>query len=164
MNKPKVLSFFSGALGLDIGLEQAGFEIVSLCENDGACYDTIMANRSHINVFHDINDVKIKDLSSFKDIFMICGGPPCQSFSTAGKRKGFNDERGASFLKFLDIISHIKPRYVLIENVRGLLFAKMNDIKGGVMNHILDILTSIGYNVSIILLIMVLPSQEKELL
>ena len=61
-----------------------------------------------------------------RDIDLIYGGPPCQAFSTAGKRQAFEDERGNVFLKFIDLILEMKPRYAVIENVRGLLSAPLS--------------------------------------
>ena len=123
----KSLSFFSGALGLDIGLEQAGIKSVLACEIDKNARETIKTNRPDLNVIEDINEFNISDFESkidFSKIDLIEGGPPCQAFSTAGKRKGFNDSRGNVFLKFLNTIELIKPKYFVIENVRGLLSTK----------------------------------------
>ena len=97
----KSLSFFSGALGLDIGLEQAGIKSVLACEIDKNARETIKKNRPDLNVIDDINKFNISEFESkidFSKIDLIEGGPPCQAFSTAGKRKGFNDSRGNVFL------------------------------------------------------------------
>ena len=121
------LSFFSGALGLDIGLEQAGIKSVLACEIDKYTRETIKANRPDLNLISDINDFDtndFEDIIDFSQIDLIEGGPPCQAFSTAGKRKGFNDSRGNVFLKFLETIEKIKPKYFVIENVRGLYSTK----------------------------------------
>ena len=89
-----------------------------------------------------------------KRVDFIVGGPPCQAFSTAGNRLGFDDSRGNVFLKYLDIVGEIKPTYVIIENVRGLLSAEYpykdieQPVKGGAMLIILDKLRSFGYSVS----------------
>lgn len=169
--KPIALSFFSGAMGLDLGLEKAGFNIRLACENDKFCRQTIALNKPDIALLGDINDYSVSDilknagLTSKDDIDLIVGGPPCQAFSTAGKRNGLNDERGNVFLKYLDIALEIKPKYIVIENVRGLLSCPMqhrphdkrgtkfpdlslDELRGGALNFILDRLRSSNYSYS----------------
>ena len=122
-----VLSFFSGAMGLDIGLEKAGFNTIAACEVDINAIKTIKKNKKGLNVYTDINNISNSELDSIKHknkIDLIAGGPPCQAFSTAGKRKGFEDDRGNIFLRYLEIIEYLKPSYFVIENVRGLLSTK----------------------------------------
>jgi len=167
----KALSFFSGALGLDLGLEQEGIEILLTCEIDKQCCETIRTNKPKIPLIGDIRNYSAKEiiqaagLKSFNEVDVIVGGPPCQAFSTAGKRKAFEDERGNVFLKYLDLICEIKPRFVVIENVRGLLSAPLNhrphsnrgkgfaslsqtELKGGALLFILDKLREAGFGVS----------------
>lgn len=108
------LSFFSGAMGLDMGLEQAGFKIVSCCENEKNARETIRINRPEVVLLDDILSLTVEGILSSihlekKDVFLICGGPPCQAFSTAGKRRSFDDPRENAFLKYLDIATQIHP-------------------------------------------------------
>lgn len=123
----RVLSFFSGAMGLDLGLESAGLETVLACENDPAARATIAANRPDIPVLGDIwkyDAADVRALAGFapdEDIDVVAGGPPCQAFSTAGARRGFDDHRGNVFLRFIELIKELNPKYAVIENVRGLL-------------------------------------------
>jgi len=123
----KALSFFSGCMGLDLGLEREGIEVILACEVDKAARRTIEANKPDIALIGDIRDYSASEirknagLSPQEDIDVIVGGPPCQAFSSAGKRQGFNDERGNVFLTFIDLIIELKPKYAVIENVRGLL-------------------------------------------
>ncbi len=130
--KPIVLSFFSGAMGLDIGLEKAGFQTLLACEIDKASRKTIIANNPNIGLIGDIRNYTADQVLNYAkltrdtDIDVIAGGPPCQAFSTAGNRNGFQDERGNVFLKYLELIEELQPRFVVIENVRGLLSTKMN--------------------------------------
>ncbi|GHU69031.1 cytosine-specific methyltransferase [Clostridia bacterium] len=169
---PKVvaLSFFSGAMGLDIGMKNAGIEALLACEFDKACRMTIDKNNPDIALIGDINNytageiLELAKIPKNRKVDVIFGGPPCQAFSTAGNRKGFEDNRGNVFLKYLDIVSDIKSRYVVIENVRGLLSAAfpysetlnydecinagIEPIKGGALLHIIDRLRSAGYTVS----------------
>jgi len=167
----KALSFFSGALGLDQGLERAGLEILLVSEIDKACRETIVLNRPDTALIGDINDYsasqirKLAGLGPKEDIHLIVGGPPCQAFSTAGKREGFQDERGNVFLTFIDRILELQPHYAVIENVRGLLSAPLEhrthdrrgfgfppltpeEQKGGALQHIIKRLREGGYGVS----------------
>ncbi len=165
------LSFFSGALGLDLGLEKAGIKVLLASEIDGPTRETITLNRPEIGLIGDIRDYtanEIRDLAGLnrdEEIDLIVGGPPCQAFSTAGKRQGFEDTRGNVFLTYIDRILELKPKYAVIENVRGLLSAPLShrpheqrgsgfppltsdEEKGGALLHILERLRAGGYGVS----------------
>ena len=169
--KPIALSFFSGAMGLDLGIEKAGFDIRLACEIDKFCRQTIALNKPDIALLTDINDYDAERIRSearlnkSDDIDLIVGGPPCQAFSTAGNRKGFNDERGNVFLKYLDLCLELSPKYFVIENVRGLLSCPMehrpheqrgkdfpdlseDELKGGALNFIIKRLEKSGYSYS----------------
>lgn len=166
--KPIALSFFSGTMGLDLGIEKAGFDIRLACEVDKYCRQTITLNRPNTALLGDINDYQSQDildaaqLTSKDDIDLIVGGPPCQAFSTAGKRQGFNDNRGNVFLKYLDLSLALNPKYIVLENVRGLLSCPMDhrphdqrgpefpdltedELKGGALNFIISKLKASGY-------------------
>lgn len=170
-SKPIALSFFSGAMGLDLGIEKAGFDVRLACEVDKFCRQTIALNRPDTALLGDIHDYSAQDileaakLNKTDDIDLIVGGPPCQAFSTAGKRQGFNDARGNAFLKYLDLSLELKPKYIVIENVRGLLSCPMehrphecrgegfpelsvDELKGGALNFVLNRLESSGYGYS----------------
>lgn len=154
------LSFFSGAMGLDIGMKNCGIDALLACEFNKACRMTIEKNNPDIGLIGDITDytseeiLRMAKIPEGRKVDVIFGGPPCQAFSTAGNRKAFDDERGNVFLKYLSIISDIKPTYVVIENVRGLLSTPFTykistePIKGGAMMIILDRLAEMGYSVS----------------
>ncbi|VAW95018.1 DNA-cytosine methyltransferase [hydrothermal vent metagenome] len=169
--KLKLLSFFTGAMGLDLGLEKAGFTSMLASEVDKHCRETIQTNRPEMALIGDIRDytgddiLRASGLSRSDDVDLIAGGPPCQAFSTAGNRRGFNDERGNVFLKYIEIILDIKPKYAVIENVRGLLSAPLShrphdkrgkkypqltsdEQRGGALLHIIDLLRKGGYTVS----------------
>jgi len=137
-NKYRVLSLFSGAMGLDLGLEQSGsFEIVACIEKDAACCSTIRLNQSdgrlpsklHV-IEGDLSQLSPKEILkklniTAEEIDVIVGGPPCQSFSTAGKRGTTQDPRGTLLWDFLRFVEYIKPKFFLMENVRGLLSAAL---------------------------------------
>lgn len=153
------LSFFSGAMGLDIGLENVGIPALLACEFNKYCRLTIACNKPEIALIGDIEDYDAKKILAFakipqnQKIDVIFGGPPCQAFSTAGKRKGFEDKRGNIFLRFIDLIGELKPTYAVIENVRGLLSASYSyrgekAINGGALGVVLDKLTEYGYTTS----------------
>jgi DNA (cytosine-5)-methyltransferase 1 len=168
--KLKALSFFSGALGLDQGLEKAGISLLLACEMDRACRQTITANRPDIALLGDIWKYSFSEireaagLSPSDEIDLIVGGPPCQAFSTAGARRGFEDVRGNVFLRYIELILTMRPRYAVIENVRGLLSAPMSHTPhasrdadwrpegdrqpGGALMHVLKLLRRGGYSVS----------------
>jgi DNA (cytosine-5)-methyltransferase 1 len=169
--KPIALSFFSGAMGLDLGIEKAGFNIRLACEVDKFCRQTIALNRPNTALLGDINNYEPDDilkaarLTRQDDIDLIIGGPPCQAFSTAGKRKAFRDERGNVFLKYLDLALSLEPKYFVIENVRGLLSCPLkhkphdqtnskhsvfseDELKGGALNLIISKLKNFGYTCS----------------
>lgn len=169
--KPIALSFFSGAMGLDLGIEKSGFDIRLACEVDKFCRQTIAINKPNSALLTDINNYSAQDirieagLTKTDDIDLIMGGPPCQAFSTAGKRKGFSDDRGNVFLKYLDLCLELKPKYFVIENVRGLLSCPMkhrphdmrgegfpelseDELKGGALNYIINRLEDFGYGYS----------------
>ena len=169
--KVKALSFFSGAMGMDIGLEKVGIKVLLASEIDKKCRETIKENHPNIALIGDIRDYSATDIRSFaglnqyEEIDLVVGGPPCQAFSTAGKRKGFEDERGNVFLVFIERILKLRPKYAVIENVRGLLSAPLthrphdkrggdfpslspDEEKGGALLHIVKKLESAGYGVS----------------
>lgn len=145
-----VISFFSGAGGLDLGLHESGHRIIKSYDNDKFCVETLKKNNISGEIFlKDIFDIKPSELEKdTNNNLIVCGGPPCQSFSYAGKRLGLEDTRGLCFIKFLEICKEISPKYIIIENVQGLLNAKINNEKGAVLKHILEILDEIGYNVN----------------
>lgn len=154
------LSFFSGALGLDYGMELAGIEPILFCENDRKCRMTIEAMRPNTALIGDITQYEAEQiltmagLQTGQKVDIMFGGPPCQAFSTAGARRAFNDSRGNVFLRYLDLASQIKPTYVVIENVRGLLSTPFpleeggDPRKGGALQIALNKLHDAGYSVS----------------
>ncbi len=125
------LSFFTGAMGMDIGMEKAGFQTRLASEIDKPTCETIRLNRPELPLLGDITAYdadavrRAAGLTSEEEISVVYGGPPCQAFSTAGKRQGFNDTRGNVFLYYIELLLALRPRYAVIENVRGLLSAPL---------------------------------------
>lgn len=154
------LSFFSGAMGLDIGMASGGIKALLACEFNKYCRMTINKNAPEMALIGDINKYSAEDILKMakvpegKQVDVIFGGPPCQAFSTAGARRALDDERGNVFLRYIEIVEQIKPKYVVIENVRGLLSAPYpyadikEPIKGGALCVILDRLNEAGYTIS----------------
>lgn len=161
-----VISFFSGIMGLDNGLKQKGFNILLTCELDKTCRSVISLNDPEVGIISDIKKYSIEDILFFasvknkKNIDVIVGGPPCQAFSTAGKQKGFTDERGNVFLKYIETIEELKPKYFVIENVRGLLSTKLftehneyglkglSDVPGSALYYVIRRLEDSGYRIN----------------
>ena len=105
-----VVSFFAGCGGLDLGFEQAGFQVVWANEFEPAVRDTYLRNHPDTEfVLADLNTINPKDVP---DCDGFIGGPPCQSWSVAGKQKGLEDERGQLFLKYIDMIEAKLPKFL----------------------------------------------------
>jgi DNA (cytosine-5)-methyltransferase 1 len=137
-----VLELFAGAGGLAIGLEKAGLKCVALNEIDHWAAETLRQNRPHWRVIEeDIRNVSFKDYEGKVDV--VTGGFPCQAFSYAGKKLGFEDARGTLFYEFARAVDEVKPLVCVGENVRGLL----NHDNGRTLEGMKSILDEIGYNV-----------------
>lgn len=148
------ISLFSGAMGLDIGLMQAGIDIRIGQDFDRSCILTMQAN-GHDCIAGDIRDISSEEILNKVNMkvgepFLICGGPPCQPFSTAGKRKGINDPRGSLFKEFVRMIDEIRPRFFVMENVKGLMSSILKNENGEntdvkVLDVILDEFSKLNY-------------------
>lgn len=128
-----MISLFTGAGGLDLGLEAAGFSTRIAVEIDKWARQTLEENRAH---FRNPGFVVVDDITRFTapeivalagltrgDAELVAGGPPCQSFSTAGRRGSIGDPRGGLFKNFAEVVDAAQPRFFVFENVRGLLSA-----------------------------------------
>lgn len=126
------ISLFSGAMGLDIGLQQAGLNIAIGQDFEPTCVETMKANGHNVlgGDIREIKPEKILELTGLKvgEPFLICGGPPCQPFSTAGKRLGINDPRGSLFMDYIRMIDYIKPRFFVMENVKGIMSSPLKHV------------------------------------
>ena len=134
------IELFSGAGGLALGLEKAGFENVLLNEIDKYACATLRHNRPNWNVVEA--DVKSIDFREYRnEIDLLAGGFPCQAFSYAGNKLGFADVRGTLFFEFVRAIREVQPKIFIGENVRGLL----NHDDGRTISTIKDILGELNY-------------------
>lgn len=165
----RFVSLFSGAGGLDLGLEHAGWMCDFAADVDSAAVETLRANkgrktggkRALENTL--VERVDIRDLSGKMilsrigrrrgDISLLAGGPPCQSFSSAGHQLGFDDPRGRLFEDYVRISKQLDPRWLIFENVRGLVTARGADgIPGSALQHIRGELARSGWQTHVDLL------------
>ena len=113
----KVLDLFAGIGGFSRGLESTGgFETVGFCEQDKFCQKILAKNYPNINIYDDVRSINGRTMQA--DV--VTGGFPCQGFSQAGKQKGTSDERYL-WPEMLRVISEVKPRWVIGENVQGII-------------------------------------------
>jgi DNA (cytosine-5)-methyltransferase 1 len=174
------ISLFTGAFGLDLGLEQAGFHTVSVVEKESDATKTIVLNRPFLQesaIPREIETVSSQQLleegGRFLDlgrtlrpgeVDLVTGRPPCQPFSTAGKRGSVMEPRGSLFMDFIRIVKEVQPRFFLMENVRGLLSAAIrhrpinqrgkdyppleaDETSGAALKVVLTEMKELGYNV-----------------
>lgn len=174
------ISLFSGAFGLDLGMEQAGFHAVSVVKIDPDSTKTIALNRPYLLESAIPRDLRCVDSSTLLEeggkvlnlgrplllgeVDLVTGGPPCQPFSTAGKRTSIRDPRGSLFMDFIRIVREVQPRFFVMENVRGLLSASIrhrainqrgagypslepDEMPGSALTVVLEELECLGYNV-----------------
>ena len=140
--KFSVIELFAGAGGLALGLERAGFECVLLNEiNKEACL-TLRKNRPQWNVIE--GDVSALDFRTYQGkVDVLTGGFPCQAFSYAGKKLGFEDARGTLFYEFARAVKEVQPLICVGENVRGLLSHE----NGATISGMVSVLDELGYDV-----------------
>lgn len=143
--KLRVIDLFSGCGGISEGFSKnQNFEIVGAIDFDKAATETFKLNFPNANVIcGDITKIEVKD-TGFKDIDVIIGGPPCQGFSALNRHQKLEDDpRNKLFFQFLRFVEELKPKAVLIENVRQILTKK----DGYAKNKICELLDDMGYNV-----------------
>jgi len=137
-----ILSLFSGCGGLDLGFQQAGFNIIWANEYDKSIWDTYEFN--HPDTKLDKRDIRKIKSSEIPDGIGIIGGPPCQSWSEAGAGRGINDSRGQLFYEYIRIIKDKKPLFFLAENVSGILAEKHAQAFTNILYQFKDV----GYEVT----------------
>ena len=142
----KVIDLFSGIGGLSEGFRMAGFDIVLANDIDNEIADSYKKNHlDTVMINEDITKLDINDtFSSYKDIDVIIGGPPCQGFSQKGKRLSLTDPRNFLFHYFYEVVNELNPKYFLMENVPNILTTENGYFK----DEILNIFQSIGYSVT----------------
>lgn len=141
-NSPKAIELFAGAGGIALGLEQAGIDTLAHVEIDKFCCETLRRNRPNWNIIED--DIRNINFSSYRDkVDIITGGFPCQAFSYAGKKLGFDDTRGTLFYEFARCIKETNPLIFMAENVRGLI----SHDNGRTLETIVGVFEELGYDV-----------------
>jgi DNA (cytosine-5)-methyltransferase 1 len=164
------ISLFSGAGGLDLGLERAGWDCLFATDVDPAATRTLRANRGLDLGFGRsalanalIEEADIRNLTGAAILAgigvtrgavpLLAGGPPCQSWSSAGRQQGFDDPRGRLVEDYLRIASQIDARWLIFENVRGLLTARGPDgVPGSALAHVRQSLLQRGWQTRVELL------------
>ena len=141
-----VVAFFSGAGGLDLGFEQAGYKIDWANEYDKDIWETYEKN--HSNTVLDRRSITNIEADEVPDCDGIIGGPPCQSWSEAGALRGIKDKRGQLFFDFMRILEAKQPKFFLAENVSGMLFPR----HATALDNIKDMFKECGYELSFKLL------------
>lgn len=165
-SKPTAISLFSGAGGLDLGLERAGWHVATATDIDRDSIATLRDNQArgvHVrgkNDLHlggttlleeDVRDLSAADLKPKRAARgwrpdLLVGGPPCQPWSSAGLQRGLTDPRGQLIVEMLRLIGELRPRFVLFENVRGMVTARgLTGTPGEVLRGIQGDLEGMGY-------------------
>jgi len=160
------ISLFSGAMGLDLGFLAAGFDLRLTNDIDKNSYNTVKKNIPSVPfILEDFNKVSSKEVLSkagleVEETDVLAGGPPCQPFSTAGKRQGLKDPRASPLKAFVRAIKEIRPRAFVMEEVTGLRSARLKHVpiserggrilrpeekKGSAFKVVVDMLRSTGY-------------------
>lgn len=134
-------SLFSGIGGFDLGLERQGFKCAWQCEIDKYANQILEKHWPEVKRYNDIKNIKGNEV---EHVELICGGFPCQDLSMAGKRAGLAGQRSGLFFEMARVIDEIKPEWILLENVPGLLTSN----QGRDFPAVLSTLTDIGYSVA----------------
>ena len=146
--KKKFIDLFSGAGGMSCGLEMAGFQCLLGVDYDATAIETFQLNHQKANtITGDLREISLETIQEavgYEKIDLICGGPPCQGFSTIGQNN-HQDQRNFLFGDFLRIIEGLSPDYVIMENVTGLL-SRRNE---STLKVILDSFRKLGYRVDV---------------
>jgi DNA (cytosine-5)-methyltransferase 1 len=152
------LSLFSGAGGFDLGIEQAGFDVLGCVEIDQHCCNTLALNANASG--HDDRKIYNCDIRSLEaatlrreigikkgSLDLLFGGPPCQSFSLIGKQSGLDDHRGMLIFEFPRFAREFRPKVIVMEQVKGFLSANGRDgVRGGAKNELIEELEELGYS------------------
>ena len=135
----KCLSLFSGIGGFDLAAKRQGIEIIGACEIDKYARTVYARHFPGVKIYEDATKIKPEELPDFD---ILCAGFPCQAFSIAGKRLGFEESRGTLFFEIARIAKQKRPRLLLLENVKGLL----SHDRGKTFANILATLDELGYD------------------
>jgi len=140
----KIVSFFAGAGGLDLGFQKAGFNVIWANEYDKEIWETYEKN--HPNTILDKRSIVNIPTDEIPECDGIIGGPPCQSWSEAGAARGIKDKRGQLFYEFIRLLEAKQPKFFLAENVSGMLISKHSEALEGIKELFRN--AGIGYELS----------------
>jgi len=140
----KIVSFFAGAGGLDLGFKKAGFDVIWANEYDKEIWETYEKN--HTDTILDRRSIVNIPANEIPNCDGIIGGPPCQSWSKAGAARGIKDKRGQLFYDFIRILEKKQPKFFLAENVSGMLISKHTEALEGIKEMFKN--TGVGYELS----------------
>ncbi len=154
--KPKAVSLFSGGGGMDLGVSDAGFEVLVSIERDPHCCETLRSRVEQCNSTTQIMEQDIREVDPNilreslgldpGDLDLLFGGPPCQAFSQIGKRLSLDDERGMLLFEMVRFAETFRPRAILIEQVKGLLNAPdEGGVPGSVLSELMGRMKKLGY-------------------
>lgn len=168
-----VVSLFTGAGGLDLGIKKAGkgkFDFRAWIESDPDCRRTLVANRladdKQGTLFGDIENVspqllmKAANLSP-EETFLLAGGPPCQAFSTAGPRGSIQTPQGRVVHSYFEMVRHLRPRFFVFENVRGLLSAALEHLPLNERAHPQEIAVKEENRLGSVMQMLILPTFKR---
>jgi DNA (cytosine-5)-methyltransferase 1 len=139
----KFFDFFAGIGGFRLGMEMAGHECVGHCEIDKYAHKSYVAMHRPKETEAYFGDIRTVDPWDLPECDIYCGGFPCQAFSIAGRRRGFEDTRGTLFFEIMRIARERHPKYLFLENVKGLL----NHEGGDTFETIITTMAELGYGV-----------------
>lgn len=140
----KALSLFSGCGGLDLGMERSGFQPIAFVDFDPTCRETLTLNYPGVPCFDNVFNPELLQFALKHRPHVIYGGPPCQPFSTMGHRRYFEDERGKALLQYVNLVTTIRPRAFVMENVQGLAIAD----DGGLLRRLEHMFSTAGFKVT----------------
>lgn len=130
----RVCSFFAGIGGFDLGFERAGMQVVFQCEIDSFCQKILKRHWPHVPLQDDITTLSASAIPTSE---LWCAGWPCQDLSTANtERKGLSGERSGLFYRFMDLVKEVQPKWLVMENVPGVLSAEQGNALEAVINSL----------------------------
>ena len=142
-----VVDLFCGCGGLSYGFEQEGFKTILGIDHDKAAIETFKLNHPNAEAIlgdiREVSDESVLEIIGNQTVDIVVGGPPCQGLSLSGPRK-YEDPRNQLYLSFIRIVRLLKPKYVLIENVPGMVSL----FKGKIKDEIVKSLEELGYTVN----------------
>jgi len=159
--RPTAVSLFSGAGGFDLGIEHAGFDVLACVEIDKHCCNTLklnaeLSNHNNRRVYHtDIREIDAMQLRKEMklrrgSLDLLFGGPPCQSFSLIGYQSGLSDHRGLLIFEIPRFARELRPKVIVMEQVKGFLSANgLDGSRGGAKRELVAELESLGYSCQI---------------